>query len=185
MERHNMPRLFTGLEIPEDVVLDLQMMQGGIPGAKWMEPGNFHLTIRFIGDIDGGLAREIDRELSEISFHPFEVVLKSVGIFGGNKPHSLYAGVAESPELQRLRDIHEKKCRMLGLPSEPRKFTPHVTLARLNYPEPRALQLWIEIHSLFRSAPINVHSFQLFSSRPLRGGGPYAVEESYGLQELV
>ncbi len=180
-----MPRLFTGLEIPDDVMLDLQMMQGGIPGAKWMDSANFHLTVRFIGDIDGGLAREIDRELSDIMMRPFEVGLKGVGIFGGNKPHSLFVGVEESAELRKLHDIHERKFRNLGLPSEGRKFTPHVTLARLNLPDPRALQRWIETHNLYRSAPMLVVSFALFSSRPLRGGGPYAVEQTYGLQELV
>jgi RNA 2',3'-cyclic 3'-phosphodiesterase len=180
-----MPRLFTGLEIPDDIALDLQMMQGGIPGARWMDAANFHLTIRFIGDIDGGLAREIDRELAEISFRPFEVTLKGVGMFGGNKPHSLYVGLEESPELRKLHDIHERKCRALGCPSEGRKFTPHVTLARLGLPDQRALQRWIETHNLYRSPPMLVRSFALFSSRPLRGGGPYAVEASYGLQEFA
>jgi RNA 2',3'-cyclic 3'-phosphodiesterase len=178
-----MPRLFTGLEIPEDVALDLQMMQGGIPGAKWLDPSNFHLTLRFIGDIDGGLAREIDQVLSEISFRPFSVLLKGVGLFGGNQPHSLYVGVDDAAgELKRLRDLHEKQFRQLGLAGETRKFTPHVTLARLNFPDPRALQRWIEVHGLYRSQAILVQSFVLFSSRPMRGGGPYAVEQTYGLQ---
>jgi RNA 2',3'-cyclic 3'-phosphodiesterase len=180
-----MPRLFTGLEIPDDAALDLQMMQGGIPGAKWMEPANFHLTVRFIGDIDAGLAREIDRELASVMVRPFTVTLKSVGFFGGAKPHSLFVGVADNAALQQLHSLHEKKCRLLGLPPEPRKYLPHITLARLNHPDLRALQRWVEVHSLYQSAAIPIHSFALFSSRPLRGGGPYAVEESYGLQEMA
>jgi 2'-5' RNA ligase len=174
-----MPRLFTGLEIPPEVALDLQIMQGGIPGARWMDPDNYHLTIRFIGDIDAGLAREVARALDQVTFKPFKVKLKGVGVFGGNKPHSLYAGVEEYGELRRLRDVQERICQLLGLPAEPRRFQPHVTLARLKEPDLRALQRWVEVHSLYSTAAFDVHEFVLFSSRPLKGGGPYAVEESY------
>ena len=174
-----MPRLFTGLEIPPDVALDLQIMQGGIPGARWMDPENYHLTLRFIGDIDTGLGCEVARTLGQVSFRPFSVRLKGVGVFGGNKPHSLYAGVEESTELRRLRDTHERICQVLGVPAEPRKFKPHVTLARLKEPDLRALQRWVEVHSLYSTPAFEVHQFVLFSSRPLRGGGPYAVEEAY------
>jgi 2'-5' RNA ligase len=46
-----MPRLFTGLEIPSDLAMDLGMMRGGISGARWIDVENYHLTLRFIGDI--------------------------------------------------------------------------------------------------------------------------------------
>ncbi len=47
-----MPRLFTGLEIPDDIGLDLDLMRGGVPGARWIDRDSFHITLRFIGDID-------------------------------------------------------------------------------------------------------------------------------------
>jgi RNA 2',3'-cyclic 3'-phosphodiesterase len=174
-----MPRLFTGLELPPEVALDLQVMQGGIPGARWMDPSHYHLTIRFIGDIDQGLAREIAFGLDQIRFKPFRLRLKGVGLFGGNKPHSLYAGVEECPELRRLHDAHERLCQTLGLPAEHRKFLPHVTLARLKDAEPRAMQRWVEVHNLYSTQQFEVASFVLFSSRPLKGGGPYGVEAEY------
>jgi 2'-5' RNA ligase len=174
-----MPRLFTGLEIPADVSLDLQIMQGGIPGARWMDPANHHLTIRFIGDIETGVAREIALGLEALRFTPFKVRLKGVGLFGGNKPHSLYAGLEENAELRRLHDQHQRLCQTLGLPAEHRKFLPHVTLARLKEAEPRALQRWVEVHSLYSTPQFDVNSFVLFSSRPLKGGGPYGVEAEY------
>lgn len=174
-----MPRLFTGLEIPPQVALDLQVMQGGIPGARWMDPANYHLTIRFIGDIEAGLAHEVASGLGGVAFKPFRLRLKGVGIFGGNKPHSLFAGVEDNPELKRLHDLHERLCQVLGLPAEPRKFLPHVTLARLKDAEPQALQRWVEVHSLYSTPAFDVNAFVLFSSRPLKGGGPYGVEESY------
>jgi RNA 2',3'-cyclic 3'-phosphodiesterase len=174
-----MPRLFTGLSLPDDVSLDLQIMQGGIPGARWLDPENHHLTIRFIGDIETGVAREIAHGLEALRFAPFRLRLKGVGLFGGNKPHSLYAGVEDSSDIRRLHDQHERLCQTLGLPAEHRKFLPHVTLARLHNPDLRALQRWVEVHSLYSTPQFDVINFQLFSSRPLKGGGPYAIEADY------
>ncbi len=180
-----MPRLFTGLEIPADVALDLQIMQGGVPGARWMDPSQFHLTLRFIGDIDTGLAREIAHGLDGLQTRPFQLSLKGVGLFGGNKPHTIFAGIEDSSALRRLHDAHERLCQILGLAAEPHRFVPHVTLARLKEAEPRALQRWIEVHNLYRSPPFDVRRFVLFSSRPLRGGGPYGKEETFSLGSPV
>lgn len=177
-----MPRLFTGLEIPEDVAFDLFLMQGGIGGARWIDRESYHITLRFIGDIDEGLAREIGYELEGVEARPFELRLSGCGVFGGNKPHTLYAGVEENAGLRRLQAIHERICQLLGLAPEQRKFAPHVTLARLKEPDSQALHRFIASHNLYKSRVFDVARFVLFSSRPSRGGGPYAVEESYKLQ---
>ena len=177
-----MPRLFTGLEIPDDVAFDLDLMRGGISGARWIDRDSYHITLRFIGDIDEGLAREISYELEGVEAKPFQLRLAGAGVFGGNKPHTLFAGVEESPELRRLQAIHERICQVLGLPPDSRKFAPHVTLARLKDPDVAALHRFIASHNLYKSRVFGVARFVLFSSRPSRGGGPYAVEESYQLQ---
>ena len=177
-----MPRLFTGVEIPDDVALDLDLMRGGISGARWIDRESYHITLRFIGDIDEGLAREISYELEGVEARPFKLRLTGCGVFGGNKPHSLFVGVEESPELRRLQSIHERICQALGMAAEPRKFAPHVTLARLKDPDLRALHAFVASHNLYKSRVFEVGRFVLFSSRPSRGGGPYAVEESYRLQ---
>ena len=54
-----MPRLFTGVEIPSDVGQALATLRGGLPGARWIDPENYHLTLRFIGDVDNRTADEI------------------------------------------------------------------------------------------------------------------------------
>lgn len=177
-----MPRLFTGVEIPDDVALDLDLMRGGIIGARWIDRESYHITLRFIGDIDEGLAREISYELEGVEARPFKLRLSGCGVFGGNKPHTLFAAIEESPELRRLQSIHERICQALGMQPEPRKFAPHVTLARLKEPDLRALHQFVASHNLYKSRVFEVGRFVLFSSRPSRGGGPYAVEESYRLQ---
>lgn len=177
-----MPRLFTGLEIPDDVAFDLDLMKGGIIGARWIDRDSRHITLRFIGDIGEGLAREIAYELEGITARPFALRLSGCGVFGGNKPGTLYLGIEENAELRRLQSIHERICQVLGLPAEQRKFTPHVTLARLKDPDLNALHHFVASHNLYKSRIFEVARFVLFSSRPSRGGGPYAVEESYQLQ---
>mgnify|MGYP000202062175 CR=1 FL=1 len=54
-----MPRLFTGLEVPPEVAFDLSLMRGGMSGARWIEPEDYHITLRFIGDVDHATAREL------------------------------------------------------------------------------------------------------------------------------
>ena len=177
-----MPRLFTGVEIPDDVGFDLDLMRGGIIGARWIDRESYHVTLRFIGDIDELLGREIAYELEGIEARPCVLRVSGCGVFGGNKPHTLFVSVAESPELRRLQALHERICKVLGLPPEPRKFTPHVTLARLKDPDLSALHSFMASHNLYRGKVFEVPRFVLFSSRPSRGGGPYAVEEFYQLQ---
>lgn len=71
-----MPRLFTGLEIPPDIGQTLSNLRGGLPGARWIDPENYHVTLRFIGDIDGPAANEIASTLERINRKPFEVALQ-------------------------------------------------------------------------------------------------------------
>jgi 2'-5' RNA ligase len=180
-----MPRLFTGLEVPQDVAFELNLLQGGVWGARWVEPQDYHITLRFIGDIDERLAREIRMSLDNIESRPFTIRLKGVGAFGGNDPHTIYTGVAESAEIRRLQSTLERHCQMLGLPPEGRKFTPHVTLARLRSPNLANVQEFLARQSLFISPPFEVHQFVLFSSRPSRGGGPYGVVDAYELRGVT
>ena len=181
-----MPRLFTGVELPPDVALDLSIMRGGIEGARWIDPDSYHLTLRFAGDIPERVAADLTDELSRVVvMPPFTIALAGVGVFGSKKPHSLYAKVEESPDLRRLQAMHERVCQSLGLPPEPRKFVPHVTLARLRNADPRQALSFAHSHNLYRSRPFEVNHFVLFSSRASRGGGPYGREEIYPLARAM
>lgn len=181
-----MPRLFTGVELPPDVALDLSIMRGGIEGARWIDPESYHVTLRFVGDIPDRLAHELSDELGRvIAMPPFTISLAGMGIFGSKKPHSLYVRVEECSDLRRLQAMHERVCQSLGLPPEPRKFTPHVTLARLRQADRRQAMGFAHSHNLYRSRSFEVSSFVLFSSRASRGGGPYGREEVYPLARAM
>ena len=97
-----MPRLFTALEIPRDAALSLSLLRGGLPGARWIDVENYHITLRFIGDVEGHVADEIADALDRVRRPAFSLTLSGVGAFGGKKPHAVWAGVASSPDLMAL-----------------------------------------------------------------------------------
>ena len=126
-----MMRLFVALSLPEGVAAGLLALQGGVPGARWSTREQLHLTLRFIGEVDGRGAAAIDDALASIRAPRFTLQLKGVGEFGGKNPRALWAGVRdESPVLHLQRKI-ESAVQRAGIQPEERKFSPHVTLARL------------------------------------------------------
>ena len=127
-----MPRLFSAIEIPRPLAERLTLLRAGLTGARWIDPENYHLTLRFIGDVDGSTAREFAEALGGIEAPPFELRLNGLGSFGGHKPRAIFAGIAPSDGLDALRRANERAAREAGLPPEGRNFKPHVTLARLS-----------------------------------------------------
>jgi 2'-5' RNA ligase len=178
-----MPRLFTGLEIPDNIGQTLSGLRGGLPGARWIDPANYHVTLRFIGDIDGLAANEIASTLFRIRRQPFDVSLQGLSSFGGKKPRAVVASVAPSRPLMELQAELERLMQRFGLDPEGRKFTPHVTLARLRDSSPRDVADYLSIRGYFPTQVFSVSYFSLFSSRASVGGGPYIVENTYPLGE--
>ncbi|MGY6708021.1 MAG: RNA 2',3'-cyclic phosphodiesterase [Rhizobiaceae bacterium] len=177
-----MPRLFTALEVPRDAAMSLSLLRGGLPGARWVDGENYHITLRFFGDIEGHVADEIANALDRIRRPAFTISLSGVGAFGGKKPHALWAGVSASPDLFTLQSEIERKCQRLGLPADPRKFVPHVTLARLRNVSPHEAAGYLSARGNFSTMPFRVSRFVLMSARESTGGGPYVVEEAWPLQ---
>lgn len=176
-----MPRLFTALEIPRDAALSLSLLRGGLPGARWVDVENYHLTLRFIGDVEGHVADEIANALDRVRRPSFPLTLSGVGAFGQKKPHAVWAGVAASPDLYALQGEIGRICQRIGLTADPRKFTPHVTLARMKNAAPRDVAAYLSARGNFAAAPFRVNRFVLMSARESVGGGPYVVEEAWPL----
>jgi RNA 2',3'-cyclic 3'-phosphodiesterase len=176
-----MPRLFTAIEIPPGVAEALDMLRGGLPGARWIDRENYHLTLRFIGDVDDVAAREAADALAQIKRMSFDLHFDGLAAFGGRKPRAVVANVAPTPALLELQAEQERLMRRVGLPPEPRKYTPHVTLARLRTSSSLDVADYLSARGFFRTAPFPVSRFALFSSRASTGGGPYVAEATYPL----
>lgn len=178
-----MPRLFTGLEIPPDIAERLSSLRGGIEGARWVDPDDYHVTLRFIGDVDNATADRFDEALEKIAGQPFEMTLDGVGAFGGRKPRAVWAGVSANGALADLRRANENAAQKAGLQAETRNFHPHVTLARLRGAKADTVARYLGERGSFLTQPFEVTRFVLFSSRESKGGGPYVVERSYPLEQ--
>ena len=165
-----MPRLFTALEIPRDAALSLSLLRGGLPGARWIDVENYHLTLRFIGDVEGHVADEIANALDRVRRPSFPLALSGVGAFGSKKPHSIWAGVTASPDLAALQAEIERICQRIGVAADPRKFVPHVTLARLEEHQPdrrRALSFGARqfLHGVVPGRPLRADVVARFGRR--------------------
>lgn len=176
-----MPRLFIALEMPQEVTLSLSLLRGGLHGARWIDVENYHMTLRFIGDVDAPTADELIHALDRIERPQFNLSLIGMGSFGSKKPHSLWAGVSASPDLLALQAEIERICQRLGLRPDPRKFTPHITIARLRGARVDDVVNYLSARSNFQSVPFTVSRFVVMSSRDSVGGGPYVTEEAYPL----
>jgi 2'-5' RNA ligase len=174
-------RLFLAIPIPEDVSDRLLALETDVPGASWRLAEQHHLTLRFIGDVDGATARDIDLELGRIIAAPFEIALSGVGSFGGREPSALWAGLLPNPPLLQLANACETAIRAAGLAPESRRYKPHVTLAYLHGARDVEVAHFLSDAAEFRAAPFVADHFCMYSSRATRDGSRYVEEAVYPL----
>lgn len=177
-----MPRLFTALALPPSLASELSMMRGGLGGARWIDVENYHITLRFIGDVDERTAHEVHEMLDRIRRAPFKVSVSGLSAFGGDRPRSVVATVKPTAPLVELQSEQERMMRRIGLPAEPRKYVPHVTLARLKQASSAAVADYLALRGWLASRDFEANEFALLSSRDSVGGGPYVTEAIYPLE---
>ena len=176
-------RLFVGLTLPNPIRARLVSLKGGLPNARWIEDENLHLSLRFIGEVSGGIERDIDLGLQSVAVSPFDLTLAGFGAFERRgRVHSVWAGVEKPDALSGLRDRIESALVRVGLEPEHRKFTPHVTLARMKNGNASAASLYLESHAAFRTSAFTVECFTLFESHLSHTGANYTVLADYPLK---
>jgi 2'-5' RNA ligase len=177
-----MIRLFVGIQFPAPVNFQLRNLCAGLPGAKWVNPDGFHLTLRFIGEINNRQAEDLDANLQAIAAKAFVLQLRGVGQFGQlEKAHTVWAGCERNESLYHLRDKIESAAVRAGIEPEHRRFSPHVTLGKLHRAPVDWLETYLVEHAAFLSQPFEVHEFALFSSHSGDNGRLYLPEATYSL----
>jgi 2'-5' RNA ligase len=180
--------LFTAIEIPEllrSQLTGLQNFDEADWDANWIAEENFHITIAYVGPVEEPLAEDIDTELRQLRAPGFELQLKGVGVFGGRKPHALYAAVEKTRALQHLYERHVAVLRRLGVEIETRTYTPHVTLARPRLAPVDRVQAWVAANNLYSSGLFPVERTVLFSSHKAGDGRHYEPEREYPLGPIL
>ena len=177
-------RLFVGLELPRLLRERLALLGGGIPGARWVPAENYHLTLRFVGEVVAHRAEEIDHALAGLAAGSFPLSFTGLGTFArGGREVALWVGTERNPRLDHLQNKIETALQRAGLEPERRRFTPHVTLARLgDSVAEHKLAGFLQAHNLFRAGPFEVEHFTLFSSQRGKEASIYTPEVEYPLQ---
>lgn len=177
-----MLRIFAGIALPESLREQLAGLRAGLQDARWVEPADYHVTLKFIGEVDEGMAEDLDAALSAVRAALPNVAIEGVGCFESrNKVRAVWAGVAPDDPLSTLRDRIEMAAAQAGGPAETRKFKPHVTLARLRRAPLAGVQAYLQAHDGLRLAPFTPPSFQLFRSHLGKKGAHYEVIADYPL----
>lgn len=175
-------RLFVGIGMPPAIQDRLVRLRSAIPGARWIDQENLHLTLRFIGEVSHHDAEDIDLALSRIDAEAFDLTLRGLGHFeNGGEPTMLWADVEASPALMRLQEKVDSTLRRAGIQFDKRNFRPHVTLARLKAPPLDRVRSFLRDRANFRADPFLVDRFTLFSSHLGKRGAQYAAEAEYPL----
>jgi RNA 2',3'-cyclic 3'-phosphodiesterase len=177
-----MIRLFIAIDIPSPLRLLLHAMGHGIPGARPVGEDQIHLTVRFIGEVEGGMAKDIEEALTEVRATPFTLSIKGVGHFPPRgAPRVLWAGLSPSDELLQVRNRIERQLIACRLPAEQRKFAPHITIARLKDCSLKRLGEYLAGNALFQTDEFPVDSFSLYVSRLTKSGAIHSVVRNYPL----
>lgn len=178
-----MYRLFVAIDLPDAVKDQLAALCDGVPGAKWVQRSQLHLTLRFIGEVDAPRFQQIKTALTSVQAAPFTMTLQGVGQFPPKRAaRVLWVGVTAPQQLKHLHRHVESALGDVGIAPEDRPFEAHITLARLKTPPPpSAVQRYLSQYSSFQSEAIPVEAFILYSSALSPQGPTYRQEAVYPL----
>jgi RNA 2',3'-cyclic 3'-phosphodiesterase len=176
-----MHRLFVALRPPAPIRAQLISMMGGVAGARWQDDDQLHLTLRFIGEVDGNRAEDMALALGNIHHSAVEIALNGLGTFDRKGMiDALWAGVTPH---DRLASLHRKIDQALvrcGLPPDGRAYLPHITLARLNRSS-GPVDHFLAQHAGLSSEAFRMDWFALYESSIGHGGARYDLIARYPL----
>lgn len=177
-----MIRLFVAVALPDGQRRELARLCSGVREVRWVPEENMHLTLRFIGEVEEPRVTEISDALGRVEGERFMLTLSGVGHFkSGRVIRSLWAGTDPCDALVQLQGRIDNALRRAGIAPDGRRFTPHISLARLRNGSARQVAAWIEANSLFRATPFTVDHFVLFESYLSHTGAIYSPVAEFPL----
>lgn len=178
-----MRRLFTAIDIPDEIRDEICGLHRNISGLKWIPSGQIHMTLRFIGETDDEQFNLIKKALDNIRHKQFSLTISDIGFFPDIKhPNIFWMGTGQSQELDELKnDIDKILFETIGLPPEERAFTPHITLARIKGVDEKFLHIFSSEFNMFKNHKIQINEFILYSSKLIPEGAIHQKEKNYKL----
>jgi 2'-5' RNA ligase len=177
-----MIRAFVAIRPPDEMIDRLVGLQAGAPG-RVSPPENLHLTLAFLGEIPTRLLEDADTALGQIKAPGFALTLDGVGLFGGSKPRLIYADVRSEPALTALQAKVAQTVRDAGIELESRRYSPHITLARLDKrgADRKRAERFAADRAAFLAGPFEVAEFNLYRSTLHTHGPVYDRLKAYAL----
>ena len=176
-----MPRLFVALRPPLSVRNLLRGRMEGVADARWQTDDQIHITLRFIGEVDGLAAEDIGLALQSVRHPPFDIALEGIRTFDRKgRIDALWAGLSPVDALTALHNKIDHMMVRIGLPPEGRAYRPHVTLARFGR-HGGDVAAFAAHNAGLTSASFRIESFGLFESRLGQTGARYEQVSRYAL----
>ncbi len=189
----NIIRTFLCIPISNEIVSKKNMLFSTIDQTKikvnWVKNLNVHLTVKFIGQTPQSSIKEIIYSVASITkdYTPFKLRIKGTGCFpNARKPKTLWLGVQDdySP-LSKLIEMVERNLFELGFAKETKLLIPHITIAKINYPQKVTPDVSTFLKSSYDVIDLNVNRLQFFSSELLSNGAIYSLLKTFPLGESI
>lgn len=187
-------RVFIAIEIDKVIKDDLADLQREIRGkadlqkgdAKWVEPEDMHLTLKFLGEINDAQLVDVCKITKEVvdKHKRFDIEIGGVGSFGGQSARVLWVGAgSESKDLLDLQEDIETQLAFAGWSEENRKFEGHLTLCRIkNFQAGIKLTQIAKEYEKYNLDTVPVDSVCIFQSELTQQGPVYTLLGKYNLQ---
>lgn len=162
-----MLRLFAAIDIPDALKRQLEAIRADIPGADWVKPSMYHVTLQFIGaDVPEDRLQAIILSLETVQAQSFEIALKGLRRFRTpDWPGVVAAQVVEAPALAQLHEAVAAALGEIGFQEDDRAFHPHVTLVYLERDDvDEAVERYRARFADFETPPIPIREFILYST---------------------
>jgi len=153
----------------------------GLPGARWQDDDQLHLTLRFIGEVDRHAAEDVAAALGSVAHPSFTLKLAGIGCFDRRgRIDNIWAGVAPHDPVRSLHVAVTRALGRVGIAAEARAFIPHITLARLSHGPDNKAALPID-HIWPAPVEAQFDHFILYESELGATGASYSAIERYPL----
>ena len=166
-----MNRLFVALRPPTVIRQGLMQVMTGVPGARWQDDDQLHLTVRFLGEVDRHQADDVVAAMNRIGGERIAARIAGTGKFA----NALWAGVAPHAPLLALYARVDSALRLAGIAPDDRAYLPHVTLARMarGRSESPGATGWLADHAALTSPVFTLDRLTLFESTLGHEGAHY------------
>lgn len=156
--------LFIAISLPQEIKSQLQRLCFGLPSVNWTEVENLHLTLFYIGIVEGNSFLDIEEKLKELTFPSFSLTIKGIGCLHKKNQGEVRADVYPTESLSQLYQMIKKVLNELHLERSIRAFSPHITLGRYERLNENKLRDYLETNFSFNTKPFEVNEIILMSS---------------------